>query len=178
MITKRQRWGALLGTLALTLLAVRWVDSGEAPPAATAAESAQTDAPAANNARGAAAETVAELRLERLKREPYPALKNDLFRGDTMRAQSDDVENLAEGGKPRRPTGPPPPPPLPFAYMGKMLDDGEIVVFLTRGDRNYVVRKGATIDGQYRVDAIHDRTMVLTYLPAKAKQSLTIGSAP
>jgi len=179
VITKKQRWWGLLGTLALTLLAVQWVDSGEAPPATPSGGSAQADAPATVNARAGATEPVADLRLERLKREPYPALKNDLFRGDTPLAESDDPENLiAEGGKPRRPTGPPPPTPLPFAYMGKMLDDGEIVVFLTRGDRNYVVRKGATLDGQYRVDAIHDRTMVLTYLPGKAKQSLAIGSAP
>src|SRR5262245_39527928 len=37
---------------------------------------------------------------------------------------------------------PPPPqaPPLPYTYIGKMMDGAEVVVFLVRQERNYVVR--------------------------------------
>lgn len=178
MITKKQRWLGWLGALAITLLAVQWVDSGEAPPAAPVDQGAQLSmARAAPAAAQGDSVSAAEIRLERLRREPYPPLKSDLFRSDVPLPVRES-DGYTEGGKPIRPTGPPPAPPLPFSYMGKMLEDGQTLVFLTRGDRNYVVRKGSTIDGQYRVDGIGERTMVLTYLPARAKQSLAIGSAP
>jgi len=178
VITKKQRWMGWLGALAITLLAVRWVGTGEEQPSAPAVTSGQTESThAAAVGTQVDGTSASDIRLDRLKREPYPALKSDLFKGD-LPVGLRDSDAYTEEGKPRRPLGPPPLPPLPFAYMGKMLDDGQILVFLTRGDRNYVVRKGSTIDGQYRVDDIRERSMMLTYLPARAKQSLAIGSAP
>jgi len=54
--------------------------------------------------------------------------------------------------------------------MGKLIEDGRIVVFLTQGDRNLIVRLGDTIDGTYRVDAVTEQHLSLTYLPLKQKQ--------
>lgn len=176
------RWWGWAGLAVLVVLAIRWVDGGEAPPAREAAvlepstppEAARATAPAPTRA-------TAELAVDRLRREPYPALTSDPFKSD-LELDSPGGEGGFGGGTGAQRAGggggSPPPPPLPFTYMGKMLEDGETVVFLTKGDRNYLARKGATLDGQYRVDAIGPRTMVLTYLPAKAKQSLAIGSAP
>jgi hypothetical protein len=65
---------------------------------------------------------------------------------------------------------------LPFAFIGKLIDDGKTIVFLTKADRNYVVRLGDTIDGTYRVDEIGEQSMTLTYLPLESKQSLAVGS--
>lgn len=177
MITKKQRWMGWLAALFVTLLAVQWVDSGEAPPAAPAAA---PDAAVRATAGGTPVDSVpaSDIRLDRLKREPHPAPRSDLFKGDLPVALRESSDAYGESGKPLRSQGPPPPPPLPFTYMGKMLEDGQTVVFLTRGERNYVVRKGSTIDGQYRVDGIADRSMVLTYLPARVRQSLAIGSPP
>lgn len=177
-----RRWWGWAAALVLTVIAIRWVGDEEAPPSPGAAVSdpvvraaATQESPAA----GAPAPVASELRLERLRREPYPPLKSDPFKGDLAFDPASPEEALdGSGGAAQRSSGPPPPPPVPFTYMGKMLEDGEAVVFLTRDGRNYVVRKGATLDGQYRVDAIGTRTMELTYLPAKAKQSLAIGSAP
>jgi hypothetical protein len=72
---------------------------------------------------------------------------------------------------------PPPPsaPPLPFTYMGKLIEDGQMTVFLTKQDRNYVVKVGDTIDGTYKVEEVSARMMTLTYLPLKIKQTLMIG---
>jgi hypothetical protein len=77
------------------------------------------------------------------------------------------------------PPQPPPPqaPPLPFTYMGKLIDDGRIVVFLTQGEDNYVVRPGDTIDRTYRVDAVTEESLSLTYLPLGQKQQLVFGGA-
>lgn len=175
-----RRWWGWAAVAVLALVAIQWVDSGEAPSSRDAASSEPT-APAeparVAGTSGNSAPPASAIRFDRLRREPYPALKSDPFRGE---AGFDPMspEALEAGGMAQRSSGPPPPPPVPFTYMGKMLEDGETVVFLTRGDRNYVVRKGTTLDGQYRVDQIGPRTMLLTYLPAKAKQSLAIGSAP
>ncbi len=173
-----RRWWGWLAAVVLAVLAFQWVDSADAPPARGAVDLAPTEPTRGASPAGTSAPVVTEIRLERLRREPYPPLKSDPFRGDLAFDPDSPATDGFGGGGSQRSAGPPPPPPVPFTYMGKMLEDGETVVFLTRGDRNYVVRKGATIDGQYRVDAIGPRTMVLTYLPARAKQSLAIGSAP
>ncbi|MCD2518909.1 hypothetical protein LQ564_21655 [Massilia sp. G4R7] len=72
---------------------------------------------------------------------------------------------------------PPPPsaPPLPFTYIGKSLQEGRWEIFLARGDRTYLVREAAVIDGAYRVDAIRPPVLTLTYLPLNQVQQLNIG---
>ncbi|WP_020653516.1 hypothetical protein [Massilia niastensis] len=78
---------------------------------------------------------------------------------------------------PAPPPPPPPPsaPPLPFTYIGKSLQDGNWEVYLARGDRAYLVRDQAVIDGSYRVDAIKPPVLTLTYLPLNQVQQLNIG---
>lgn len=74
---------------------------------------------------------------------------------------------------------PPPPmaPPLPYVYMGKSYEQGEVTVFLTRNNKPYLARPGDVLDGQYRVDAINPPLLELTYLPLAQKQMLNIGAA-
>jgi len=76
---------------------------------------------------------------------------------------------------PGRPGGPHKPvaPPLPFKYLGKMIEDGKLNVFLARGEESLSVRAGQKI-GEYRVDAVTDSEIVFTYLPLKTKQSLPL----
>jgi len=79
---------------------------------------------------------------------------------------------------PPAPAPPPPPPsapPLPFTFIGKSVADGAWEVYLARGDRTYVVRDKALIDGTYRVDAIAPPVLTLTYLPLNQVQQLNIG---
>jgi hypothetical protein len=79
---------------------------------------------------------------------------------------------------PPQPAPPPPPPsapPLPFTVIGKSVADGAWEVYLARGDRTYVVRDKAVIDGTYRVDAIAPPILTLTYLPLNQVQQLNIG---
>lgn len=72
---------------------------------------------------------------------------------------------------------PPPPsaPPLPFTFIGKSLQEGRWEIFLARGDRTYLVREAAVIEGTYRVDAIRPPVLTLTYLPLNQVQQLNIG---
>jgi hypothetical protein len=79
---------------------------------------------------------------------------------------------------PPQPAPPPPPPsapPLPFTFIGKAVANGAWEVYLTRGDRTYVVRDKSLIDGTYRVDAIAPPLLTLTYLPLNQVQQLNIG---
>ena len=80
---------------------------------------------------------------------------------------------------PQKAPPPPPPqaPPLPYTYVGKIMEGSQVTVFLTKQDRNYVVKKGETVDGTYRVDDISSGTMVFTYLPLDQQQILAIGAA-
>ncbi len=75
----------------------------------------------------------------------------------------------AEPGKTAKPTA----PPLPFRYLGKMIEDGKLNVFLARGDESLAVTAGQRV-GEYRVDRITEREVLFTYLPLKTKQSLPL----
>jgi hypothetical protein len=89
-----------------------------------------------------------------------------------------------------KPYAPPPPacptaavappkpaaPPLPFTYLGQMLDEGKLQVFVARGDNSYSLSAGLTID-QYRVDKIADGSVTFTHLPSRTRQTLHIPTA-
>lgn len=80
--------------------------------------------------------------------------------------------------------GPPPPPPeptappLPFAYMGQVVEDRNVQLVLTRGDRIVTVRAGDKIDQNYRLESFNDGILTFVYLPLDIKQTLAIGGAP
>lgn len=59
--------------------------------------------------------------------------------------------------------------------MGKLIEEGRTVVFLTQGDRNHVVRQGDTIDGTWRLDALTEERLSFIYLPLKQRQELAFG---
>jgi hypothetical protein len=167
-IPARQRWVVYAIVLLLTLTAVKWAGGQDrAEPRASVAYQAERlerparEAPAATGR----AEAVPAVRLDQL--EPRAAAAPA---GDPFQARSWEPEQPAV----RRNVPPPPPqaPPLPFAYMGKMVDGEKTTVFLTRLDRNYVVRPGDTLEGTYRVENVGEDALVLTYLPLGVEQAL------
>ena len=174
-IPAKQRWIIYAVALALTLMAVRWAggqDGAEnsvaaARPADEAAKPAR-GAPAA----AAATERAPELRLDLLGSRTPPAPTGDPFQERSWAPPPEPEEPRR-----RRVLPPPQAPPLPFAYMGKLVEDATTTVFLARQDRNYVVRAGDTIDGTYRVERIGDDGLVVTYLPLKIQQTLPFAEA-
>jgi hypothetical protein len=74
---------------------------------------------------------------------------------------------------PPQPPAKPAAPPLPFAYLGKVIEDGKLAVFLSRGEESLSVKAGDTV-GEYRVDAVTENEIRFTYLPLKTKQSLPL----
>ena len=175
-IPAKQRWIIYAVALALTLVAVRWAggQDGAENGVAAARQADEAAKPARGAPAGAAAtERVPEVRLDLLGSRTSPAPAGDPFQARSW-APAPDPEPAS-----RRRLPPPPPqaPPLPFAYMGKLVEDATTTVFLARQDRNYVVRAGDTIDGTYRVERIADDGLVVTYLPLKIQQTLPF-SAP
>ena len=164
-IPARQRWIVYALALALALVAARWAGGQDRADGRNAG--GQTARPARDATPDAArTEALPEVRLDRLGKRVAPAPA-----GDPFQSQSWDppVEKTA-----RRNLPPPRPeaPPIPFAYMGKMVDDATTIVFLRRQDRNYIVRAGDTIDGTYRVEKVGDDALELVYLPLGARQAL------
>ena len=163
----RTRWWFLGIALVLTLVAARLVGrEDEGPPPSASAERAPVErAPA----------EPATLDLDRLAARRSEAPAADPFRAFSW--QSAAQEEARKNAPPPPPPPPPQAPPLPFTYMGKLIEEGRIAVFLTHGDRNLIVRQGDTIDGTYRVDAVTEEHLSLTYLPLKQKQDLAFGGA-
>jgi hypothetical protein len=61
---------------------------------------------------------------------------------------------------------PPSPPPLNLQYAGRMTaPDGSQVVFVAVGDTTLSLSVGQTLPNGYKVTAIHDRALELSYLP-------------
>lgn len=178
-IDARTRKIAVFGSLALTLVAVRWVD-GEpelqrvnaaargAPAAEATPEQARTHAPRQD--------TAVALDLSRARRGASPPKANDAFGARTWNpppkkltpkeiAAQREVEDL--------PPPPPQAPPLPFTYLGMLGDEDETTVFLVQQETSYAVKKGDVINGTYRVEEAEAGRVVLTYLPLDQRQTLT-----
>ena len=71
---------------------------------------------------------------------------------------------------PAAPTG---APALPFRYIGKMIDNGQLAVFLQKGNESYTAMEGERV-GDYRIDKITENEIRFTYLPMKTKQTLPL----
>ncbi len=64
-------------------------------------------------------------------------------------------------------------PTLPFRYIGKMIDNGQLAVFLQKGDESYTAMEGERV-GDYRIDKITESEIRFTYLPMKTKLTLPL----
>lgn len=163
MLAQRQRWLLLGGALLLTLLLAAGIGQPESETEALVVE------PAAVRPRGSRTAPPAELQigsLASLSRDLDAGRVRDLF----------PVQSWYVPPPPPKPA-PPKPPPLPFTYLGKAVDDGQVTVFVAQGDRNLVVKTGDVIDGVYRADSILPPVMTFTYLPLQMQQTLEIGVA-
>jgi hypothetical protein len=66
-------------------------------------------------------------------------------------------------------------PPLPFKYLGLMVDRGQVIVFLGRGDDLMSLKQGEVVANQYRVEDANEAAVTFTYLPLNEKQTLHFG---
>ena len=165
------RWVVYGMVVALMLIAVRVADQREGRVAVTGAGAQAARSDPDDRARSAIVR-VPDLELARLS--PRRPLETDVNLFGASWAEREAEE--ARRNVPPPPTPPPPQaPPLPFAFMGKLVDDGNVIAFLVKDDRNYVVRRGDLIDGTYRVEEISEVSLTFSYLPLDLRQSLALG---
>ena len=67
-------------------------------------------------------------------------------------------------------------PPLPFRYMGKVMENGNVMAFIAQDANTYLARQGDTVL-DYRIEEITPAQMTLVFLPLNEKQTLSFGSA-
>lgn len=164
------RWKVLGGLLVLSLIAAGWTGAreGGAVDVVEVAKPPHSVAPRATvPAEKTEAEPLLDIPLEKLRRQ-------------------DSARNVKEAFPPKSWYVPPPPPkpeaapppsapPLPFIYLGKMVEEGRLTVFVASQDRNFAVKEGDVIDNTYRVEAVKGTLMELTYIPLNMKQTMQIG---
>jgi hypothetical protein len=114
---------------------------------------------------------------------PEPTVTTPLSSGETHRMAAETSSDLfAPKSWYVAPPPPPPPkpvaPPFPYVYSGSLRDGTSVVLFVAQGERNFIVRKGDTLGGSYRLDDINENQATFIYLPLHEKQSLAIGSHP
>lgn len=74
------------------------------------------------------------------------------------------------------PPTPPSAPQLPFTFIGRMIDGNDVILFLSKSNRQYTAKVNDVLDDMYRVDKITDSNAVLTYLPMNIQQTLVFNS--
>jgi len=68
-------------------------------------------------------------------------------------------------------------PTNPFTYEGKLLDDGNLIVFLTDGVKNHSVQVGDVLDDVWKIQSIHPPELTLKYIPLKTEIQMQIGAS-
>lgn len=133
-------------------------------PSTSAAVPRRQSAPAASAAPTEVAITIGSGGL--LDRDPLVESKTDLFRFVSF--QPSPPKTL--------PSSPPPPPPrpsapaFPYQYFGRMVDvNGKTVTYLARGDALIPIQARQLLDNAYRIDAVTEAQIVVTYVPLEEK---------
>ena len=69
-------------------------------------------------------------------------------------------------------------PALPYTYIGSLREaGGKRTLFLLEDQQLVTARIGQVLDGRYRVDAVDENAVTLTYLPLNEKQRINLTNA-
>ena len=72
------------------------------------------------------------------------------------------------------PPVPPPPPPLHYRFVGRLLQDGNLQVFVSKGDTPIAIKVGDTLEGGYVVESITADGIALIYPPLAHRTRIAI----
>jgi hypothetical protein len=59
-----------------------------------------------------------------------------------------------------------------------MTDAGVRTAYFTKGGRVIALRAGDVVDSQYRIDAIDNQLISMTYLPLEKSMQIQLGGSP
>ena len=123
-----------------------------------------------------------ELFPERVAQVPVPAADGiDLERlrrsesGGAPRADPFEKRDFAPKAPRRTLARPAKPeaPPLPFQYFGRLTEKGKTEVFVLHANELLAIEPGQRL-GEYRVDAVGDKSIAFTYLPLNTRHTLEL----
>ena len=77
-----------------------------------------------------------------------------------------------------RPIIKPTAPRLPFKYIGKLIENDVIKLFLMEGEALHIVSQGDKIGKNYRLKQVDEQQISLLYLPLNTTQTMSIGKTP
>ncbi len=162
---RSRRW-FLMAALIATLAATYWIWQNESNTPVPKSATGKAPAVPRKNSAAVPRESAATLNLEKLEQREFTWGSGELFASKSWIPP---------------PAPPPPPPPprapkLPFTFLGRMVEQGKTVVFLTRAQETFTVSAGESFAGTYRVEEIGADTVVLIYLPLNERQSINIGA--
>jgi hypothetical protein len=174
-VKPKQRWAILGSLLFATLLAGYLIDDEPVPAKTARQRGAATKAVGVGENAVRRGEAVADKKLAAASLQfPEPPAADAAGAAepgiDPFRAKSWYV------APPPPPPAKPKAPPLPFQYLGKLNEDGEIRVFLNHQGKHLIARVGDIINDTYRVEEIAGGRMTFLYQPLKEIQVLAIGT--
>ncbi|MEJ6007978.1 hypothetical protein WG899_20700 [Paucibacter sp. AS339] len=176
---QKRRYG-LGAALLLSLLATAWVsyqDDAEPEGLARPVASSRRDPVPASGARTTAAKSASEVSAEPLTVATWSPPERGAW-------QTVGDKQLAAWAPPPPPpppkvVAPPPAPPappmapaFPYQLLGRLVEGEQAQALLAGPNRSLAVKVGDVVDGQWRVDEVHERGINLTWLPAKLPQTL------
>lgn len=65
-------------------------------------------------------------------------------------------------------------PPMPFRFIGRHIDGEQVTIFLQYNERSVAARIGNIVIDQYRVESVHEGTVIMRYLPLDVQQTLSM----
>lgn len=170
-------WGAL----AATVLAALLIDDEAELPMEDVAQAVQPASGISTGRRNAVQtrQTGETLSVDRLGKRTFSAKADDIFAVTSWQPKRNfSAEEELPAFQPKqevvRRSPPLSAPPLPFEYLGRVVSEGRIRVFLAQADQNFVVGAGERINAEYRVHRIREDAIELTYLPLGVRQTLPI----
>lgn len=182
-INPRQRW-LILGSLLIATLAAGLLAEDEPPPpsrgkTAKAAKAAGSSGSHGGEGRQTAGREKAPALAAAPLTFPEPQRHGEGGQGEPDEPAAETIDPFRSKSWYVAPPPPPPPkpsaPPLPFQYLGKLNEAGEIRVFLNHQGKHLIVRTGDVLNGTYSVEEIAGSRMSFLYLPLKETQVLAIG---
>jgi hypothetical protein len=167
-LKKNMRTTLIVSALGVTLLATVVSGREKADADLVVEPSVRTASQLASQ--GASPVSADDLDLDRLRRGRQGAPIADLFGADAPQQQAALSSNAGAGLAPDAAPG---EAALPFQYLGRVIDEGKLSVFLARDNEPYSVREGQTIE-HYRVDKVGEAAIDFTYLPSGTRKVLAI----
>lgn len=109
-----------------------------------------------------------------LERDPLVESTTDLFRFVSFQPPAP----KALPPPPAAPVPKPSAPAFPYQYFGRMVDvNGKTVTYLTRSDTLIPIQAGQLLDNTYRIDAVTETQIVVTYVPMEEKIVIAVQTA-